>query len=324
MAAALTEREQQPTEAHSASEDAYGGLSDAVSFTSRLIAACRALEMEAEQPLINDPWARHFAGEKALEQCREMAAKHTRMNPRHIAIRTKYFDDATVAALRGELLCQSSRGPAFPTQVVMLGAGMDARVWRLPEQRREGEGWLAESLFEVDQPGVIAAKEAMLKQLRQNGALSLDPKLARSRVTVAADLMDPAWARALARSGYNSAAPAVWVMEGLLMYLEPVAVDALVRTMAEVSAEGSVFIASVQTEEAIESAQKSEHEAMKQWKFGTNTPEAYFGQRGWSVVSNVPHGSPQASYGWFMEETQLPARTHYVCAMRTDDNITVL
>ena len=40
--------------------------------------------------------------------------------------------------------------------------------------------------------------------------------------------------------------PTVWLAEGLLMYIDPVAVAALLQEAAEVSAGGSSFLAQVQ------------------------------------------------------------------------------
>eukprot|EP00898_Chlorokybus_atmophyticus_P001937 jgi/Chlat1/2744/Chrsp187S02928 len=282
------------------------GLSP-VANTSRLIAAARAVEtLDHPHPLFHDPLAAYLAGKEALARARERC-QHNAANNVRMPVRTKYFDDAVVKALRGEMVEvlreeQGEGGVKRVRQVGMLGAGMDARAWRLPEDRREGEGWLADTLFEVDQAEVLAAKEAILKQVHDSGALDITLTLAEKRVPVTADLSDPSWTSKLRSKGFDASAPTAWV--------------------ADLSVQGSIVIASVQTEESIARAQQSDSPVLRLWKFGTSDPAAYFGQRGWRVTSDVECGSETANYGRFdgtAPEQTNTTRTHYVCAVRTKD-----
>lgn len=86
-----------------------------------------------------------------------------------LAMRTRFFDDAVLAATWGsglpapgalsatiaavDALSDAGHGPC--RQVVMLGSGMDTRPWRLPLPPNT-------SWFEVDKPDVAAAKAAAL------------------------------------------------------------------------------------------------------------------------------------------------------------------
>lgn len=144
-------------------------LLDVVSFSSRRIAARRALESECELPLFSDPLAAKLAG-TALRDARKSSMRNGKPDTRvsRIAVRTKWFDEEVENALRGErgtvevdikvvegevgevVPAPSSSTPLaspassvrvsvrprslprpWPSQVVCLGCGMDTRPWRL-------------------------------------------------------------------------------------------------------------------------------------------------------------------------------------------------
>src|SRR5439155_5243341 len=105
-----------------------------------------------------------------------------------------------------------------------LAAGLDARAYRLP--------WpLGTRLWELDQPAVLAAKDAVLAEL---GA---EPSVQRHALGV--DLAEPGWELRLRDDGFDPSAPSAWLVEGLLMYLEPESAQRLLRTLAALSARGS-------------------------------------------------------------------------------------
>jgi methyltransferase (TIGR00027 family) len=90
-------------------------------------------------------------------------------------------------------------------QLVLLGAGMDARAYRtdLPEL----------DVYEVDQWTTFDVKEPLLWN---------DELTVKSRTVVATDFSkgDPTrWARDLESQGFDKTVPTVWLLEGLLMYL---------------------------------------------------------------------------------------------------------
>ena len=107
-----------------------------------------------------------------------------------IVVRTRFLDDALLRAVR------------TAHQVVIVAAGMDARAYRL--------AWPDGAVvYELDQPAVIAAK---------NDVLADDDPRCR-RVAVGVDLADD-WPTALTESGFDPNAPTVWLIEGLLQYLD--------------------------------------------------------------------------------------------------------
>ena len=126
--------------------------------------------------------------------------------------RTVTIDDAIRAA----------RSP----QLVLLGAGLDGRAYRMPE--------LAETrVFEVDHPDSQRDK-------RQR-AESLTP-LAREVRFVPVDFARDDLAVALAAAGHDPQSPTTWVWEGVVMYLERHEIEATLRVVAQRSAAGSRLI----------------------------------------------------------------------------------
>lgn len=107
-------------------------------------------------------------------------------------------------------------------QVVALAAGMDARAARLdlPEGVR---------VYEVDTRAVLDFKHAVLD------SEGIDTP---RRVPVEADLRED-WPAALRAAGFAPGRPTVWIVEGLLMYLDARACDRLLTTVRETSGPGS-------------------------------------------------------------------------------------
>jgi methyltransferase (TIGR00027 family) len=124
------------------------------------------------------------------------------------------FIDAVIAA-------------SAPRQVVILGAGLDTRAWRLPALR-------GLPVFEVDHPDTQAYK--------REHAAKLGPPLADLRY-VPVDFRRDSLARALIAAGFHVNAPAVWVWEGVIMYLDDAALRGTLTSIRTLSAPGSTLIA---------------------------------------------------------------------------------
>ncbi|WP_051707085.1 MULTISPECIES: class I SAM-dependent methyltransferase [unclassified Streptomyces] len=183
------------------------------------VARVRALETERANALFRDPLARAFAAAGGMWPSSPAAAADDEAGRRRragvaisIVIRTKFLDD---------LLRQASASGV--RQVVLLGAGMDSRAFRMdwPEGTR---------LFEVDTAAPLDFKASVLRQERA---------VARcERITVATDLRED-WPGALAAAGHDPAAPTAWIAEGLLIYLPEDAVETLLARIGARSAAGS-------------------------------------------------------------------------------------
>jgi methyltransferase (TIGR00027 family) len=114
------------------------------------------------------------------------------------------------------------RDAASP-QVVILGAGLDGRAWRMSE--------LADvTVFEVDHPDSQREKRARAASLKQ---------AARDVHFVPVDFTRDRLEDALASAGHDPARRTTWVWEGVVMYLERADVEATLRVVAARSAPGS-------------------------------------------------------------------------------------
>jgi len=201
-------------------------LATSVGATATMVAAARAVATKSENPLINDQFAeplvravgvdflsRWAAGElDAANVDTEESTWKLQQMPDAMAARTRFFDaffhEATAAGIR---------------QAVILASGLDARAYRLD--------WpTGMTVFEVDQPEVIAFKTETLAEL--GAAPTTD------RRTVAIDLRND-WPAALTEAGFDRSQPTAWIAEGLLGYLPPDAQDRLLDNISALSADGS-------------------------------------------------------------------------------------
>jgi methyltransferase (TIGR00027 family) len=126
-----------------------------------------------------------------------------------MALRTAAIDDAI----------RSTRAP----QLVILGAGLDGRAWRMPELSQA-------VVFEVDHPDTQRDKRArtaaLTSQAREVRFLAVD---------FARDSLDAA----LTTAGHDPSVPTMWVWEGVVMYLTPEDVAATLAVIEQRSAAGS-------------------------------------------------------------------------------------
>lgn len=159
---------------------------EGVARTAFSVARVRALESARPDALFRDPYAAAFAALLPAADTGPVSDER-RALAFHVVIRTRFYDEFLV-------------GAASP-QVVVLGAGLDARAFRLPV--RAQTRW-----FEVDRADVLAVKDEMLG----------DAAPVCSRIAVAADLRGD-WLPLLVAAGFDSAVPTAWLIEGVLAYL---------------------------------------------------------------------------------------------------------
>jgi methyltransferase (TIGR00027 family) len=203
-------------------------LASSVGATATMVAAARAMASNAEQPLIDDPFAEPLVRAVGVDLFTRLASGDLRAEDLddddadagmqrmtdNMAVRTKFFDEFFEAATEAGI-----------RQAVILASGLDSRAYRLP--------WPAGTVvYEIDQPDVIEFKTRALADL---GA-----KPTADRRTVAIDLRYN-WPDALIEAGFDPNQPTAWSAEGLLGYLPPEAQDRLLDTITELSAPGSRF-----------------------------------------------------------------------------------
>jgi methyltransferase (TIGR00027 family) len=129
--------------------------------------------------------------------------------------RTRYVDDVVQAALGSGV-----------EQVVILGAGFDARAYRISAMTRV-------PVFEVDQPSTSAVKRRIVEQ-----ALGSLPGHVRF---VSVDFNSDSLPGTMSAAGYDRCRQTLFIWEGVTNYLTATAVDATLRWCAR-AAGGSVVI----------------------------------------------------------------------------------
>jgi methyltransferase (TIGR00027 family) len=179
--------------------------------TARWIAAQRA-SLASERPTVQ---AGNADAERRLYEGFSWAFVLRGLRQTGMAARTRFFDDAIVAAI--------TRGV---DQIVIVGAGYDGRALRF------GGGGV--SWIEVDHPATQADKRRRLASL----GVSLDHlKL------VAVDLITDDLDVALSDAGYAVGRPTLFICEGLFAYLPPETGRALCRSLRRRSHPDSVLAA---------------------------------------------------------------------------------
>ncbi|CAM5705373.1 SAM-dependent methyltransferase [Mycolicibacterium aubagnense] len=263
--------------------------------TGLLVAAIRADESRRPDRLFTDPFAERLAGETGRRLLAEAVAEAGDRPTHQIVVRTRFWDEALLRA------AQSVR------QVVILAAGMDARAFRLP--------WPAgTTVYELDQPEVIAAKAAALDRERP----------LCTRVALGVDLIGD-WAHALRSNRFDEQQPTVWLIEGLLQYLDEAAVRTVFERVDALSAAGSELLYDVVGKTLLDAqllaaVRQSMARNGAPWLFGTDQPGELAERHGWSAVVTdvavpgnewgrwfapaVPMDVPDVPRGYFVEATK--------------------
>lgn len=141
----------------------------------------------------------------------------SRGRARFMSYRTRIIDDAVNTALSEGI-----------DQLVILGAGLDARAWRLPTLA-------GVTVFEVDHPDTQNYKR---ERIGDQAALAKEVRY------VAVDFEKDSLEERLLASGFDQTRRAVVIWEGVVMYLPSEAVDSTLQTLRRLLAAGSHLIVS--------------------------------------------------------------------------------
>lgn len=257
---------------------------DPVALTSRWMAAARAHESERAQRLFFDPLAAALAepeGFTWLDATEPAARAGGPAGPLvgpglYAVIRTRFFDDFLLQS------CWSDR----VGQIVLLAAGMDARAFRLdwPPGTR---------LYELDRPEVLAAKHDTIARAGAQPTCE--------RRTIEADLEGPSWPSALLEAGYEAQEPSVWLVEGLLFYMNEPVVRTFLEETSALATPGSrlgtdLVSGDLLTSPVMGPLMRTLARYGVSGSFGTNDPEGLFAGYGWDTEVTQP-GELGANYG---------------------------
>ena len=238
--------------------------------TALLVAAYRARASARDGALISDPWAAGLAGADGEELAAKVAAF---LNERElwIAVRTAWLDEHVLRWIR-------DRGS--PAQVVVLGAGLDARAARFATA--------GVRFFEVDQPAT--QKEKLERLARLPGY----PKEAATYV--ACDFEKDDFLDRLTASGFDASTPALILWEGVTYYLPEAAVRATLRRVSTACDPRSVILFDHFTRSFVEGATRGggDHQARalveelgERFVWGSNDPLPLLFEEGFRHVRSV-------------------------------------
>jgi methyltransferase (TIGR00027 family) len=172
---------------------------DPIAKTAYYCCGVRMADAQSARPVCGDHMAERFMDAEACAVFERFA--HFRGPNASNAARHRIIDDI----LRERLVDEPG------LRVLLLGAGFDTRAFRL-----KGGQWL-----ELDQPALIARKEAVLPAAEAPNRLErLAIDFARDRL---ADKLAP----------WSGTTPAVVVMEGVSMYLEPETLRSTLSTLRQ-------------------------------------------------------------------------------------------
>ena len=183
-------------------------------------AMMRARENSRSTPLFNDPLASAFveaappifADEPNAEDDPEIAHLEAAFEEA-VILRTRFFDDLVLAAVSSG--CR---------QVVLTGAGLDSRAFRLGMPHDV-------CVYELDKPEVLDFKEQVIQHTKTRPECQ--------RVVVPLDLASPTWPHKLLEAGFEVSALSIWILEGVVPYLSSEETERLFAAITRLSAIGS-------------------------------------------------------------------------------------
>jgi methyltransferase (TIGR00027 family) len=213
--------------------------------TALAVAACRATESSRIDAWFHDELAQHVVATAVAQPAL------SRGLVRWVAVRTRFLDELVERAVADSV-----------RQVVIVGAGLDVRAFRLSLPREL-------TVFEIDHAEVISFKQRLLDELELMSTC-------RRRVVVA-DLVTDDWLQLLADTGWVPSQPTVWVAEGLLVYLNHEDRTRLLTQLSAASDLGSVLGATLGT--------RTDNLAHPLWHPAlTADPEQWLADCGWQAT----------------------------------------
>jgi len=176
-------------------------------------------------PWFSDPTAFELLPAHARDRVREIRQGRPPQGAKDVMSRTYLVRQAKIIAARTETVDAVIRS-ASARQVVLLGAGLDGRAYRLDE--------LADAtVFEVDHPDSQQHKRARAALLRPT---------ARDVRFVPVDFATDDLNEALNDAGHDATIPTIWIWEGVVMYLDLAAIEETLGVIARRSAPGSRLV----------------------------------------------------------------------------------
>jgi len=194
--------------------------------TAVMVAAARAAAHGRTADVdFQDPTAMALLPDEARRRVEDFRAGVAPKDLRGRLSRAFFDKRAKMMVARTVAIDEAVRAAGAP-QVVILGAGLDGRAWRMPELRDV-------TVFEVDHPDSQREKQARAAALE---------RFAREVRFVPVDFTRDRLDDALAAAGHDPARPTTWIWEGVIMYLERSDIEATLAVIQRRSAPGSRLV----------------------------------------------------------------------------------
>ena len=194
--------------------------------TAVMVAAARAAAHGRTTGVdFDDPTALALLPDDARRRVEEFRAGVVPKDSRGRVARAFLDRRAKMMVARTVAIDEAVRAAGAP-QVVILGAGLDGRAWRMAELRDV-------TVFEVDHPDSQREKQARAARLT---------RMAREVRFVPVDFARDRLDDALAAAGHDPARATTWVWEGVVMYLERSEIEAALAVIQRRSAPGSRLV----------------------------------------------------------------------------------
>jgi len=235
-----------------------------------------------DERICYDPYAVYFINPEILEwgahhpdEAKIMQEQLDRFFPgrnNSIVARVRFFDDFVKKSIDEGI-----------EQLVILGAGYDSRAYRI-------EGLKKIKTFEVDHP---ATQNIKMEKIRM-----IFGSLPDHVVYVPSDLETENFGQKLINMGYDRHIKTLFLMEGLLMYLQPEVVDEILSFIVKNSGKNSSILFDYFPQSAVDGSSKLEagrnirnqvSQLGEPFKFGIKegTVDTFLTQRGFTQVCNV-------------------------------------
>jgi methyltransferase (TIGR00027 family) len=219
--------------------------------TGLYTAAVRAEESMRANRLFDDPLVQAFVSHWKYVPPSGQNSQRSEALRKFIVARTVFFDELILSACRSG--CR---------QIVLLGAGMDTRAFRLPLPSNT-------CFFELDTADVLENKNQVLKGCPASSTCS--------RIIVPCDLRSD-WLAKLKAAGFDTGRSTAWIVEGVLVYLEEDTVNDVVRAIGAMSASGSRM--------GLDMASHDQRESVP-WRLKRSTapfdPVIWLAEHGWNA-----------------------------------------
>jgi methyltransferase (TIGR00027 family) len=263
------------------------------------IAGLRANEthLPENERVFEDPYAEYFFDDETRKLFKDTAlvkselAKYEQMMPGvngAIVARIKFIDEYLIDCVKKDF-----------KQLVIIGAGYDTRAYRFDTVKENVK------VFEVDHPVTQEIKVSKINKIFG----SIPDYVVYVPIVFGADRLD----QKLFENGYRPELKTLFIVEGLLMYIPPVAVDGLLSFITNASGPGSAIVADYFSTAVVEGTSPlKEAQVLRQFvesegsslQFGIDEGKAeeFFIQRGFHQVTNVTTDECKQKY--FMGNSQ--------------------